>query len=61
MIPSILGVLEGEHAKPMRPPAPQTDGADAEMANEEKKVAPPAIRYISGRTELGRHREHMHL
>lgn len=61
MIPSILGVLEGDAAKSLRPPAPQTDGADTEMANEENKVAPPSIRYIHGRTELGRHRDHMKL
>jgi actin-like protein 6A len=31
------------------------------MVNEEKKAAQSSIRYINGRTELGRHREHMKL
>ena len=54
MIPSLLGVLEGEAARQPRRPA-NTD--DAEMVDEAVEV--PKLRYISGRTEIGRKRDHM--
>ena len=56
MIPSILGVLEGDAARqyPARRP-PTTD--DAEMADELANAS--QIRYISGRTEIGRFRENL--
>lgn len=54
MIPSLLGVLEGEAARQPRRPA-NTD--DAEMVDEAAEL--PKIRYISGRTEIGRKRDHM--
>ena len=54
MIPSLLGVLEGEAARQPRRPI-NTD--DAEMVDEAAEA--PKIRYISGRTEIGRKRDHM--
>ena len=57
MIPSILGVLEGEAARQTPARRPNTD--DAEMLDEAANDA--RIRYISGRTEIGRKRDHMTL
>ena len=58
MIPSLLGVLEGEAAKLPKKPTPIAEGGDAEMADEEAKAL-PSIRYICGQTEIGRKRDHM--
>ena len=55
MIPSILGVLEGEAARQPNAPKPNTE--DAEMVDEAANA--PSIRYISGRTEIGRRRDTM--
>ena len=57
MIPSVLGVLEGEAARQMPARRPGTD--DADMLDEAANGA--QIRYISGRTEIGRKRDHMTL
>ena len=57
MIPSILGVLEGDAAQPAAPKRLNKDG-DAEMADEGES---PELRYISGRTEIGRFREHLRI
>ena len=61
IIPSCLGVLEGDAAAKKINGAPAAE--DAEMgdgaAPEESKVQQPQMRYISGRTEIGMMREHM--
>ena len=57
MIPSVLGVLEGEAARQMPARRPGTD--DADMIDEAANAS--SIRYISGRTEIGRKRDHMTL
>ncbi len=54
MIPSCLGVLEGASAQ-VKPKVAAAENGDVEMAEESKKSA-PGIRYISGRTEIGRMR-----
>ena len=64
-----MGVLEGEHAK--LPQKPQTlaeaeaegekpaAGGDVEMENNEEKKEHPAIRMISGKSEISFKRDHM--
>jgi len=47
MIPSLLGVLEGDAAKMPRKPTPVAEEGDAEMADEEAKAL-PSVRYICG-------------
>ena len=47
MIPSLLGVLEGDAAKLPKRPAPIAESGDAEMADEEAKAL-PSLRYICG-------------
>ena len=57
MIPSLLGVLEGEAARQLASARRPANTDDAEMVDEAVEV--PKIKYISGRTEIGRKRDHM--
>ena len=60
MIPSCLGVLEGEHAKlPQKPPRRQEE--DAEMDGAEEAKEQPNIRLISGKSEIAFKRDHMRI
>ena len=58
VIPSCLGVLEGEHAKlPQKPPRKVEE--DAEMDGAEEAKEHPSIRLISGKSEIAFKRDHM--
>ena len=58
MIPSLLGVLEGEAAKTAAAPH-KINTDDAEMNDEAANNNVPLIRYVCGRTEIGRKQDHM--
>ena len=60
VIPSSLGVLEGEHAKMPQKPAAQVE-EDAEMAEEKEVKEQPQIRLITGKSEIGFKRDHMRI
>ena len=59
VIPSCLGVLEGEAAKTRPRVTAATEDVDMEEENKEKKEAQESIRYVTGRTDLSRKRDGM--
>ena len=60
VIPSCLGVLEGEHAKlPQKPPSKVEEDVEMEAAEEKKEQ--PSIRLISGKSEIAFKRDHMRI
>ena len=65
MIPSCLGVLEGAKGAHSKPKVATAGNADVDMAEESKQASAAAkatdtsVRYISGKTEIGRMRENM--